>query len=637
VLRLAIAALMAAVLFGQVALGNTALTSGRSVLGSVPAGSFVYYYITVPANSPRLDITLTANSGDPDLYARLGGRPTTSLYGYRSWATGSDSLSISGPASGTWYIGVRGYSAASYQLRVTVVTPPPVPPTPPPPPNDIPLTSGQVVSGSVARQAFAYYTISVPSGASRLDVVLTATSGDPDLYIRRGSRPTTSSYDRSATAGGSDSVSITNPLSGTWYIGVYGYSAASYQLRATIVTATPVPPTPPPPPSDIPLTSGQAVSGSVARQAFTYYTIPVPSGASRLDVVLTANSGDPDLYIRRGSRPTTSSYDRSATAGGSDTLSITGPAAGTWYIGVYGYSTASYRLSAMVILAGTATSREGSVTRYDGVPLSDVIVSFTDGSWDLSEGGSFLIPPRASVARLAANHWGFKRADSTGTRFQGAYAKNVLFQQASFDLVSLVRLIPFIGQTVGTAIDAVVNVDVGARFYEDLDDLALQTQDGREPGGPWMTFWAVGYVEASAGLGFRPDSFLPVGTQVGAAVMLAKEANHDPNMQFDASWSAFQSSVLGLTIAEIGPEVQFRSGEILCSAALGAELLRANLITGTLQTPSLKREVRLPAGLSQSSANSRLAWIALRSLLPPPLSWVAGDLPVRAATNPVPD
>lgn len=68
-----------------------------------------------------------------------------------------------------------------------------------------------------------YGSIDVPAGATRL--VVTAENGkggDADLYVRFGSKPTTSNYDaRSTSRDNDEQVTIDNPTAGTWWIGVY--------------------------------------------------------------------------------------------------------------------------------------------------------------------------------------------------------------------------------------------------------------------------------------------------------------------------------------------------------------------------------------------------------------------------------
>ena len=51
------------------------------------------------------------------------------------------------------------------------------------------------VAGSVTLQAWKYYTIAVPSGATNLAITLTGLSADIDLYVNNSTtHPTTSTY-----------------------------------------------------------------------------------------------------------------------------------------------------------------------------------------------------------------------------------------------------------------------------------------------------------------------------------------------------------------------------------------------------------------------------------------------------------
>ncbi len=84
----------------------------------------------------------------------------------------------------------------------------------------------------------------------------------------------------------------------------------------------------------------QSLSGlSGARSSFTHRSVTVPAGALSLSVVVSGGSGDADLYVRRGSQPTTSAYDCRPYQGGNyEFCTINAPAAGTWYVSLRGYS-----------------------------------------------------------------------------------------------------------------------------------------------------------------------------------------------------------------------------------------------------------------------------------------------------------
>ena len=98
-----------------------------------------------------------------------------------------------------------------------------------------------------------------------------------------------------------------------------------------------------PPPTATPLTSGVPVSGiSLAKGATKLYSITVPAGRTTLTVKLSGGSGDGDLYVKRGSAPTTTTYDkRSIGSTNAETISFSAPTAGVYYVLVSAYATVS--------------------------------------------------------------------------------------------------------------------------------------------------------------------------------------------------------------------------------------------------------------------------------------------------------
>ncbi len=59
-------------------------------------------------------------------------------------------------------------------------------------------------------------------------VRLAGSSGDADLYVKRGSVPTRSSWDyRPYRNGNNETVVVSNPAAGDWYIMLDGYAAYS--------------------------------------------------------------------------------------------------------------------------------------------------------------------------------------------------------------------------------------------------------------------------------------------------------------------------------------------------------------------------------------------------------------------------
>ena len=114
-----------------------------------------------------------------------------------------------------------------------------------PDPGATTLVNGQQASAtSGGSGSDQFYKIAVPSGASSLQVVLDgpACSGligcspDLDLYVKRGARPTDSSYDcRPYQSGSDETCSFSGPAADWWYVRVDVYSGSNvqYTLRAT--------------------------------------------------------------------------------------------------------------------------------------------------------------------------------------------------------------------------------------------------------------------------------------------------------------------------------------------------------------------------------------------------------------------
>ena len=102
------------------------------------------------------------------------------------------------------------------------------PPPPPPPPPGIPLQNGVEVTGiSVLPDQSIVYQLEVPNGASQLLFGMYGGTGDADLYVRRGARPTDSAYDcRPYLVGNAENCYFPAPESGTWFVRIKGFTAA---------------------------------------------------------------------------------------------------------------------------------------------------------------------------------------------------------------------------------------------------------------------------------------------------------------------------------------------------------------------------------------------------------------------------
>lgn len=94
------------------------------------------------------------------------------------------------------------------------------------------------------------------------------------------------------------------------------------------------------PPVAIALSKGVAVTGiSLAKNASKLYKLVVPSGASNLTFKLSGGSGDGDIYLKLGSAPTTSSYEKKSDGStNTETITVATPTAGTYYLLLSAYA-----------------------------------------------------------------------------------------------------------------------------------------------------------------------------------------------------------------------------------------------------------------------------------------------------------
>ncbi|KZN69275.1 M4 family metallopeptidase [Pseudoalteromonas luteoviolacea] len=203
------------------------------------------------------------------------------------------------------------------------------------PPTDEELTNGVARTGiSGASKAQQFFVLNVPADASSLKFETSGGSGDADLYVKFGSRPSLQTYDcKSTTSTSSETCSISNIQAGTYYVMVEAWN----QISGVSLTGTyssggngnqPIDRTE----SNISVSSGQ----------WARYTQQLGAGYSSLEVTISGGSGDADLYVNFGSASSTSTYQcRPYKNGNSESCSFTNPQSGTWHIDLRGYSSAS--------------------------------------------------------------------------------------------------------------------------------------------------------------------------------------------------------------------------------------------------------------------------------------------------------
>lgn len=201
--------------------------------------------------------------------------------------------------------------------------------TPIPPPEV--LTNGQAVSNlSAAANAWLNYTLAVPAGISSLVVTISGGTGDADLYVKFGSQPTSGSYEcRPYLGGNSETCIIASPQAGTYYVSLNAYRAFSGVTLKSYSTS----------PGGYPGVELTQPNLSGSGSSWQHFSLAVPADATSLKVAISSGSGDADLFVRKGSQPTTSAYDcRPYLAGNTESCSLNRDVGGTtWYVSVRGY------------------------------------------------------------------------------------------------------------------------------------------------------------------------------------------------------------------------------------------------------------------------------------------------------------
>ncbi len=118
----------------------------------------------------------------------------------------------------------------------------------------------------------------------------------------------------------------------------YGAAAVTAAFSAVGVSCLGIPTN-----STTVLTNGSAVGSiAVAAGASRMFSLAVPFGKTSLTIKLSGGTGNGDLYVRSGTKPTTTSYGyRSIGTTNAETITISAPTGATWYIMVNGKAAVS--------------------------------------------------------------------------------------------------------------------------------------------------------------------------------------------------------------------------------------------------------------------------------------------------------
>ena len=208
-------------------------------------------------------------------------------------------------------------------------------PPPPPPTDGVLVNNTAQTNQSGAADSQKFWTIDVPSGQSTLTINITGGTGDADLYVQFGTKPTLASYAcRPYKNGNEETCTFTPPQAGTYHVMLHAYTAYSgLSIKGSYSAASG---------GDPYLTNGVAVTGlGGATGSNTYFRVAAPAGKT-LTISISGGSGDADLYTRVGARPTTSTYAcRPYKNGNAETCTHTNTQAADYYVMLRGYASYS--------------------------------------------------------------------------------------------------------------------------------------------------------------------------------------------------------------------------------------------------------------------------------------------------------
>jgi subtilase family serine protease len=227
---------------GTTGSGGSVLTNGVALTGlSGASSSHTWYTFNVPAGATNVKVTVSGGSGNANLYVKLGSTASASNYDCRSiGSTNTDSCTFATSAGGTYSVMLLGntaysgvtlegtYSAGGTSGSGSTGGGSTGGSTGTSGGGTGGLQDGQAITVSGAKSSHTYYSVTVPSGTSSVNVQISGGSGNANLYVKYGSQVSTTDYDcRSTGSTNSDHCTFTPGQAGTYYIVLYGNQAYS--------------------------------------------------------------------------------------------------------------------------------------------------------------------------------------------------------------------------------------------------------------------------------------------------------------------------------------------------------------------------------------------------------------------------
>ncbi len=276
------------------------------------------------------------------------------------------------------------------------------------------LTPGNTVAISGPIDTYGFATLEVPANTAAVQATLRGGSGDADLVLLSGSNDYYSERD-----GNNETLTLANPPAATVYVLAYAYEAYSNVALTASALAPPA------------LDPNAAVKGlSGVEGSETLYRIALPAGLKSFTVSTAGGDGDVDILLRKGKPAVCQSssrvyepcqYDRrSLKYGNTESIAISSPGEGDWYLDLSAYRTYSGVTLTTVAVAACNYSLAPAGRSWTSVGGSETIsVTVESGcswtpssadSWVTLEGVAAVSGSGAVKYSVPANSGGFRRS-----------------------------------------------------------------------------------------------------------------------------------------------------------------------------------------------------------------------------------
>ncbi|HWG89673.1 MAG TPA: PPC domain-containing protein, partial [Candidatus Thermoplasmatota archaeon] len=304
-----------------------------SLTGDVDAACF--FRLDPDPEAALVRVSLAPAAGNFDLYVKKGSAPTgTTGNDCASVVTGTsvDTCEVQNDGSPVFAMVRRTSGSGAFTVRALTLSPCSLGS------GDVALASGVEVLGALTEDegGACNFVLDLGDTEDTLLATLAPETGNFDLYVRKGSRPTATTYDCRSNAANASTETCRLVLgSGRYHLRVVRASGSGdFSLTANAVSACSHGVAPQP------LVAGTPAEASlldVSGAACVFY-VDVPADADTLTATLTPPPAGAnfDLYVRKGSVPTTSTYDcRSQAAGAGVDTCLVSLDAGRYFVRVH--------------------------------------------------------------------------------------------------------------------------------------------------------------------------------------------------------------------------------------------------------------------------------------------------------------